>query len=134
MRKPLTVSLSVVCTSKGMSRWLIQMIKAMLLCIVYAMLLVDSVNIYRENIASTFWLITSLISDQFSIRLKFWKTSESGLFNCINSVSMHNIECFIFCIECHNLYQQCQHTQYLMVCLESPNSQFSKTFFRLKIG
>ena len=38
MRKPLTViivTLSVVCTLKGMSRWSIQRIKAMLLCIVY---------------------------------------------------------------------------------------------------
>ena len=40
------VTLSVVCTLKGMLRWLI---KAMLLCIVYAMLFVDSVNIHREN-------------------------------------------------------------------------------------
>ena len=29
--------------------WSIQRIKAMVLCIVYAMLFVDSVNIYREN-------------------------------------------------------------------------------------
>ena len=43
------VTLSVVCTLKGMLRWLIQRIKAMLLCIVYAMLFVDSVDIHREN-------------------------------------------------------------------------------------
>ena len=43
------VTLSVVCTLKGMLRWLIQRIKAMLLCIVYAMLFVNSVNIHREN-------------------------------------------------------------------------------------
>ena len=43
------VTLSVVCTLKGMSIWLIQRIKAMLLCIVYAMLFVDSVDIRREN-------------------------------------------------------------------------------------
>ena len=52
MRKPLTViivTLSVVCTLKGMSRWSIQRIKAILLCIVNAMLFVDNVNIYREN-------------------------------------------------------------------------------------
>ena len=42
---------SVVCTLKCMSRQLIQRIKAMLLCIVYAMLFVNSVDIYREN----FW-------------------------------------------------------------------------------
>ena len=43
MRKPLTViivTLSVVCTLKGMSRWLIQRIKAMLLCIEYGILFV----------------------------------------------------------------------------------------------
>ena len=38
MRKPLTVTLSVVCTSKGMSRWSIQRIKAMLLCMVSCLL------------------------------------------------------------------------------------------------
>ena len=43
------VTLSVVCTLKGMLRWLIQRIKAMLLYIVYAMLFVDSVDIHREN-------------------------------------------------------------------------------------
>ena len=44
---PLTViivTLSVVCTLKGMLRWSIQRIKAMLLCIVYAMLFVDIVD------------------------------------------------------------------------------------------
>ena len=52
VRKPLTViivTLSVVCTLKGMLRWSIQRIKAMLLCIVYAMLFVDSDDIHREN-------------------------------------------------------------------------------------
>ena len=47
MRKPLTViivTLSVVCTLKGMSRWSIQMIKAMLLCIEYSILFVDTVD------------------------------------------------------------------------------------------
>ena len=38
------VHLSVVCTLKGMLRWLIQRIKAMLLCSVYAMLFVYTVN------------------------------------------------------------------------------------------
>ena len=47
MRKPLTViivTLSVVCTSKGMSRQLRQRIKAMLLCIEYGILFVDTVD------------------------------------------------------------------------------------------
>ena len=47
VRKPLTViifTLSVVCTLKGMSRQSIQMIKAMLLYIVYGILFVDTVN------------------------------------------------------------------------------------------
>ena len=51
MRKPLTVitvTLSVVCTLKGMSRQSIQRIKSMLLCIVYAMLLVDCRHIQRK--------------------------------------------------------------------------------------
>ena len=39
------VTLSVVCTLKGMSRWLIQRIKAILLCIVYAVLFVNAVDI-----------------------------------------------------------------------------------------
>ena len=47
MRKPLTViivTLSVVCTLKGMLKWLIQRIKAKLLCIEYGILFVDTVN------------------------------------------------------------------------------------------
>ena len=47
MRKPLTViivTLSIVCTLKGMSRWLIQRIKTMLLCIEYGILFVDTVD------------------------------------------------------------------------------------------
>ena len=48
MRKPLTVTLSVVCTLKGMSRQSIQKIKAMLqytvLCIEYHILFVDTVD------------------------------------------------------------------------------------------
>ena len=42
MRKPLTVTLSVVCTLKGMLRWSIQRIKVMLLCIVYGILFVNT--------------------------------------------------------------------------------------------
>ena len=38
------VTLSVVCTLKGMSRQLIQKIKAMLLCIEKGILFVDTVN------------------------------------------------------------------------------------------
>ena len=47
MRKPLIViivTLSVVCTLKGMSRQSIQKIKAMLLCIEYGILFVDTVD------------------------------------------------------------------------------------------
>ena len=67
-----------MCTLKGMSRWSIQKIKAILLCIVYAVIFVDSVNMYRENIASTFWFITALIFDIFNL-FKVLKSSESGL-------------------------------------------------------
>ena len=48
MRKPLTViivTLSVVCTLKGMLRQPIQRIKAVLLCIEYGILFVDTVNV-----------------------------------------------------------------------------------------
>ena len=38
------VTLSVVCTLKGMLRWSIQRIKAMLLCIEYGILFVDTVD------------------------------------------------------------------------------------------
>ena len=38
------VTLSVVCTLKGMSRWLIQRIKAILLCIVYGIFFVNTVD------------------------------------------------------------------------------------------
>ena len=91
MRKPLTliiVTLSVVCTLKGMSRLLIQRIKAMLWCIVYAMLFVDTVNtkiktrnafnaIYVNTVDTkhihTFLPRTFLIFNRFSIRKIFKK-------------------------------------------------------------
>ena len=38
------VTLSLVCTLKGMLKWSIQRIKEMLLCIVYAMLFVNTVD------------------------------------------------------------------------------------------
>ena len=47
VRKPLTViivTLSIVCTLKGMLRQLIQRIKAILLCIVYGMFFVNTVD------------------------------------------------------------------------------------------
>ena len=147
----LETTLLFKCTLKGMSRQLIQKIKAMLLCIVYAMLFyvlcmlcclltlstqrskhamhwivyamlfVDTVytktlvfvaltystyisvhnflNIQQifnpkkvlessksglfncinsVDIASTFWLITFLIFNRFSIHLKFWKAQNQG--------------------------------------------------------
>ena len=56
MRKPLTVinvTFSVVCTLKGMSRWSIELIKAMLLCILF----VDTVNTkIKEHNALNFML------------------------------------------------------------------------------
>ena len=44
MRKPLTVTLSVMCTLKGMTRQSIQKIKALLLCIEHGILFVDTVD------------------------------------------------------------------------------------------
>ena len=48
MRKPLTVTLSAVCTLKGMSRQLIQRIKAMLLC----MVCLSTLSIWRSKHAN----------------------------------------------------------------------------------
>ena len=87
------VTLSVVCTLKGMLRLSIQRIKAMLLCIVYAMLFVNTVDtkikacnafnaIYVDTVNTkhihTFLPITFLIFNQFSIRKKFWKAETKG--------------------------------------------------------
>ena len=87
------VTLSVVCTLKGMSRLSIQRIKAMLLCIVYAMLFVNTVDmkikahnalnaIYVDTVDTkhihTFLSITFLIFNRFSIRKKFWKAETEG--------------------------------------------------------
>ena len=103
VRKPLTViivTLSVVCTLKGMSRWSIQRIKAMLLCIEYGILFVDTVDtkikackalnaIYVDTVDTkhihTFLLITFLIFNGFSICKKFWKAETQG-FSTIPSI------------------------------------------------
>ena len=53
------VTLSVVCTLKGMSRWSIQLIKAMLLCIEYGILFVNTVDIQREKLLG--WLLKNVI-------------------------------------------------------------------------
>ena len=103
MRKPLTVvivTLSVVCTLKGMSRWSIQMIKAMLLCIEYGILFVDTVDtkikaynafnaMFVDTVDTkhihTFLSISFLIFNGFSIRKKFWK-AETQCFSTIPSI------------------------------------------------
>ena len=94
------VTLSVVHTLKGMSRLLIQRIKAMLLCIVYAMFFVNTVDmkikacnafnaIYVNTVNTkhihTFLSITFLIFNRFSIRKKFWK-AETKSFSTIPSL------------------------------------------------
>ena len=66
----------------------------------------------------TFWLITSLILNGFSIRKKFWKAETQIL--CMLKI--------IF-----DIFNMLKCTQCLMVWLESPKSQLSKTFFGLKI-
>ena len=87
------VTLSVVCTLKGMSRLLIERIKAMLLCIVYAVLFVDTdgtkikacnafnaiyVNTVDTKYINTLLPITFLIFNRFSIHKKFWKAETEG--------------------------------------------------------
>ena len=54
------VTLSVVCTLKGMSRQSIQRIKAMLLCIEYGILFVDTVDIKikAQNALNTMFVNT----------------------------------------------------------------------------
>ena len=94
------VTLSVVCTLKGMSRWSIQRFKAILLCIEYGILFVDTVDtkikaykalnaIYVDTVDTkhihTFLLITFLIFNGFSIRKKFWKAETQG-FSTISSI------------------------------------------------
>ena len=60
------------------------------------MLLVDTL---------TYISVHNFLNIQLIFNLKkVLESSESGLFNCINSVDMHSIEYTIFCIECHNLY------------------------------
>ena len=115
MRKPLTVTLSVVCTLKGMLRWSIQMIKSMLLCVLF----VDTVDMKTKAcnalnalfvetvdtlvfVALTQHLIQStmrcenstllcikwplaLIFNQFSICKRFWKAEIKG-FSTIPSI------------------------------------------------
>ena len=111
MRKPLTViivTLSVVCTLKGMSRWSVQRIKAMLLCIEYGILFVNTVDtkikackalnaIYVDTVDTkhihTFLLITFLIFNGFSIRKKFWKLR-------------------LRAFQPYHLYYKCRHCRY----------------------
>ena len=61
------VTLSVVCTLKGMSRWLIQLIKAMLLCIEYGILFVDTVDtkIKAHNALNAMFVETLALTQHF---------------------------------------------------------------------
>ena len=67
------VTLSVVCTLKDMLRWSIQRIKAMLLCIVYSIFFVDTVNMkikahnalnamFVETVDTLYWCLWLLHS------------------------------------------------------------------------
>ena len=114
------VTLSVVCTLKGMSRWLIQRIKAMLLCIEYGILFVDTVDtkikacnalnaIYVNTVNTkhihTFLPITFLIFNGFLIHKKFWK-AKTQVFSTIPSIlsmstlSIQFSHLIILCIKC----------------------------------
>ena len=71
MRKPLTViivTLSVVCKLKGMSRRSIQRIKAMLLCIVYGMLFVDSVMLFLWRLSILVFVVLTQHCIQSTVR------------------------------------------------------------------
>ena len=90
----------------------------------------------------TFWLITSLILNGFSIRKKFWKAETKG-FSTILCILKHVGDvrdrsstpkgCNAIYVRDVGDRNNLQYTQCLMVWLESPKSQLSKTFFRLKI-
>ena len=67
---------------------------ALILCI-------DSVDIASTFLAHNFLDIQPIFN-----LFKVVESSESGLFNCIDSIDMDSIECIILCIECHNLYGQ----------------------------
>ena len=87
-------------TLKGMARWSIQRIKALLLYIVYGIFFVDTVDMkikahnalnamFVETVDTkhihTFSPITLLIFNQFSILKKFWKAETEG-FSTIPSI------------------------------------------------
>ena len=88
-----------------MLRWLIQRIKAMLLCIVYAMLFVDTVNMKIKacnalnamfvDPAKSEGYLKSLLSCGFSCSPvrggSFFKRSLS----CIDSINIYSIDCMI---------------------------------------
>ena len=72
----------------------------------------------------TFWLITSLILNILCILKHVGDVGErSSTSKGCNAIYVRDVR------DRNNL----QHTQYLMVWLESPKSQLSKTFFGLKI-
>ena len=113
MRKPLTViivTLSVVCTLKGMSRWSIQRIKAMLLCIEYGILFVDTVDtkikacnalnaMFVETVDTTVKTHSHIPAHNFlNIQRifnpqKVLESSDSGLFNLsINTIYVNTVD------------------------------------------
>ena len=73
----------------------------------------------------TFWLITSLILNGFSIRKSFGKLRLRAF------QPYYQILCMLKII--FDIFNMLKCTQCLMVWLESPKSQLSKTFFGLKI-
>ena len=91
----------------------------------------------------TFWLITSLILNGFSIRKKFSKAETFQPYHQILCILKHVGDvrnrsstpkgCNAIYVRDIRDRNNLQYTQYLMVWLESPKSQLSKTFFGLKI-
>ena len=95
----------------------------MLLCIVYVMLFVDTVdmNIKACNALNAHWCLWLLHNTVYRVM---------RCENCINSVNIDSIEC----IRDPCLVLTVSTYIVLMVWLKSPQSQLSKTFCGLKIG
>ena len=125
-------------TVKGMSRWLILKIKAMLLCIEYVILFVDTVDMKIKACNALHVMFVETVNTLVFVALtQDFKQSTMRCENytllcikCINSVDIDSIECITDPCPVSTVLTYIV----LMVWLKSPQSQLSKTFCRLKIG
>ena len=124
-------------TVKGMSRWSIQKIKAMLLCIEYVIFFVNTVDMKIKACNALNAMFVETVNTLVFLALtQYFKQStmrcENYTLLCIKSIDSVDIDS-IECIRDPCPVSTVSTYIVLMLWLKKPQSQLSKTFYELNI-